>query len=221
MLPRLLTGRLLAVAAAAAAAAVTLAAPPASAATGPGASVSVLTRVDDQGDGLKRAGNLHIVRLGVDDNPEGAVVAGEITSYDCEPGPNWPPPGTGLYGECDRVAYHRLAAAGPVSIRVSSDGSAQLTTTVAEVRIRDGRQLRVLDVDVAVTPGNLTLRRNCVCSVTGPNGTAYTQDMFVKQWTGNTASGTIGVFELVPGPGVPTAASSSKYWVSSSVLFSG
>ncbi len=206
MFPRPLTRRRLAVAAVAAAAALTLVASPASAATGPGNSAHVSTRVDDPGDVLRRAGNVHMVQVGVDVNPEGPQVGGGVTSYDCEPGQ--------LLGDCDRVALHRLVAAGPVSVRVSGDGSAQLTATVAEVRVRDGRQLRVFDVDLAVGPGNLTLRQNCVCSFTGSDGTTYTQSMFVKQWSGATASGTIGVFEVVSGPS--TTANSRKYWVSAS-----
>ena len=144
-----------------------------------------------------------MVQVGVDDNPEGPLVGGGVTSYDCEPGQ--------LLGDCDRVALHRLVAAGPVSVRVSGDGSAQLTATVAEVRVRDGRQLRVFDVDLAVTAGNLTLRQNCVCTFTGSDGTTYTQSKFVKQWSGATASGTIGVFEVAPDrPPRPTRASTGS-----------
>jgi hypothetical protein len=207
VLSRRLTRRCLAAAVAAVAAALTLAAPPASAATGPGASAYVTTRVDDPGDTLGRAGNVHFVDVGVDANPEGDVLAGDVVSYNCEPGQP--------LGDCDRVALHRLVAAGPVSVRVRSDGSAQVTATVAEVRVRDGRQLRVFDVDLAVGPGNLTSRRNCVCAFTGPDGTTYTQDIFVKQWTGATASGTIGDFAVAAGPSTP--ATSGKYWVRSSV----
>ena len=173
--------RRLVVVAAVAAASLTIAAPPASAATGPGASAYVSTRVDDPGDVLGRPGNVHMVQLGVDNNPEGPVAAGDIVSYDCEPGQ--------LLGDCDRVAWHHLVAAGPITIRVSADGSAQVTTTVAALRHRDGRQLYLLDVDLAVGPGFLTLRQNCVCAFTGSDGTTYTQDMFVKQWTGSTGSG--------------------------------
>lgn len=190
-----------------AAAALTLVAPPAWAATGPGASAYVWTRVDDPGDSLGRAGNVHMVQLGVDANPEGDVVTGEVTSYDCQPGQ--------LLGDCDRVSLHRLVAVGPVSIRVRSDGRAQVTVTVAEVRARDGRQLRVFDVDLAVGPGILTSRRNCLCSFTGADGTTYIQREFAKQWTSATASGTIGDFDVVAGPSTP--ATSGKYWVQSSV----
>lgn len=188
-------------------AALTLAAPPAWAATGPGASAYVSTRVDDPSDTLGRAGNVHMVQLAVDANPEGDVVSGDIASYDCEPGQ--------LLGDCDRVALHRLVAAGPVSVRVRSDGSAQVTVTVAEVRVRDGRQLRVFDVDLAVGAGILTSRRNCLCSFTGSDGTTFIQRTFVKQWTSATASGTIGDFDVAPGPSTP--ATSGKYWVRSSV----
>jgi hypothetical protein len=207
MLSCRLTARCLVVAVSVIVAALTLAPSPASAATGAGASASVWTRVDDPGDALGRYGNVHMVQLGVDANPEGDVVAGSVTSYDCEPGQ--------LLGDCDRVALNRLVAAGPVTIRVRSDGSAQFTATVAEVRSRDGRQLRVFDVVLAVGPGNLTLRRNCICAFTAPDGTTYTQDVFVKQWTGGTASGTIGDFAVIAGPGSP--ATSGKYWVKSSV----
>jgi hypothetical protein len=207
VLSRRLTRRCLAAAVAAVAATLTLAAPPASAATGAGASAYVSTRVDDPGDALGRPGNVHTVQFGVDANPEGAVVAGEVVSYICEPGQ--------LLGDCDRYSRHRLVVAGPVSVRVRSDGSAQVTATVAEVAVRDGRQLRVFEVDLAVGPGNLTLRQNCICGFTGPDGTTYTQDMFVKQWTGATASGTIGDFDVVAGPSTP--ATTGKYWVKSSV----
>ena len=189
------------------AAVLTLAAPSALAATGPGASAYVSTRVDDPGDALGRPGNVHMVQLGVDVNPEGDVVRGDVTSYNCEPGQ--------LLGDCDRVALHRIVAAGPVSVRVRGDGSAHVTATVAEVRVRDGRQLRVFDVDLDVGPGNLTLRRNCLCSFTAPDGTTYIQGEFVKQWTSATASGTIGDFDVVAGPSTP--ATSGKYWVRSSV----
>jgi hypothetical protein len=65
-----------------------------------------------------------------------------------------------------------------------------------------------------VTAGNLTLRRNCICGFSLADGTTFIQDMFVKQWTGSTASGAIGVFGVVPGAG--TQATSEKYWVKSS-----
>jgi hypothetical protein len=167
----------------------------------------VSTRVDDPSDALGRLGNVHLLQFGVDANPEGTVVAGGITSYNCDPGQP--------LGDCDRVALTRLVAAGPVSIRVHSDGSAEITATVAEERVRDGRRLRVFDVDLAFGPGSLTLRRNCTCGFTARDGTTYTQQMFVKQWTGATASGTIGVFDVGAGEG--TQATSGKYWVKSSV----
>lgn len=207
MLSSRLTRRCFAAAVAIVVAALTLVAPPAWAATGPGASAYVWTRVDDPGNALGRAGNVHMVQLGVDANPEGDVVAGDVVSYNCEPGQ--------LLGDCDRVALHRLVAAGPVSIRVRRDGSAQVTVTVAEERVRDGRQLRVFDVDLAVGPGFLTSRRDCLCSFTGSDGTTYIQRKFAKQWTSATASGTIGDFDVTAGPSTP--ATSGKYWVRSSV----
>ena len=207
MLSRRVTSRCLIAAVAVVAAALPLAAPPATAATGAGASASVWTRVDDPGDALGLPGNVHRVQLGVDHNPEGDAVAGEVASYNCEPGQ--------LLGDCDRVSLHRFAPAGPVSIKVRSDGSAQVTARVAELRNRDGHQLGIIDVALSVGPGNLTLRRNCTCGFTGPDGTTYTQDMFVKQWTGSTASGTIGDFAVTAGPATP--ATTGKYWVKSSV----
>ena len=69
MLTRRLTRRCLA-AVAIVATALTLAAPPASAATGKGASAYVSTRIDDPTDALGRLGNVHLVSVGVDANPE-------------------------------------------------------------------------------------------------------------------------------------------------------
>lgn len=206
MLSRRQAGRCCVTAIVALAAAVTIAVPPASAATGPGGSAYASTRIDDPTDALGRAGNVHMVQVGVDVNPEGGIATGEIRSYDCEPGQ--------LLGDCDRAALHRLVQAGPVAVRVRVDGSAQVTATVAEIRVRDGRQLRVFDVALDVSAGNVTLRQNCACGFTGPDGTNYTQRTFVKQWTGNTAAGTIGDFAVVAGAG--TTATSGKYWVRSS-----
>jgi hypothetical protein len=181
---------------------------PATAATGPGSRAYVSTRIDDPADSLSRAGNVHMVQVGVDVNPEGVAVSGDITSYDCEPGQ--------LLGDCDRVSLHRLASTGVASVSVHPDGHAEVTAEVAELRARDGRQLRVIDVDLTVGTGNLTLRQNCECTFTGPDGVTYVQRMFVKQWTGGTASGSIGVFEVEPGPA--TSATSGKYWVKSSSI---
>lgn len=207
MLARRLTRRCLAVAVVVVATALTLTAPPASAATGTGASAYVSTRIDDPTDALGRLGNVHLVSVGVDANPEGDQVSGEVTSYTCDPG--------APLSQCDRVALNRLVANGPVTIKVRSDGSAQFNVSVAEVRLRDGRQLRVFDVDLAVGPGNLTSRGNCTCGFSAPNGTTYTQRTFFKQWTGASATGTIGVYPVTAG--AATVGRSGKYWVKSSV----
>jgi hypothetical protein len=202
-----LTRRVLVPAVAAVAAALTLSAPPASAAIGPGASASVQTRVDDPNDLLGRLGNVHLVQVGVIHNPEGDVVGGEITSYTCDPGQP--------LGQCDRVSLTRLVGAGPVTIKVRGDGSATLSATVAEVRERDGKQLRVFDVNLTVGPGTLELRRNCTCGFTAADGTSYTQRQFVKQWYDNTASGTVGKIPVTAG--AATVASTGKFTVKTSV----
>lgn len=198
--------RLLAVAVAIAAAGVALTPQPAAAETGVGLRAYASTRVDDPNDQLRRAGNVHMIDIAADVNPEGVYVRGTITSYDCAPGQ--------LLGDCDRVAAHRLVDAGPVAVTVKKDGSAQLTATVAEIRIRDDRQLREFDVNLAVTAGNLTARQNCTCTFSLSDGTTFVQRQFVKQWTGSTASGTVGVFPVAAGAG--TSATSGKYWVKSS-----
>ena len=207
MLPHHLTRRVLISAVAVAAAALTLAAPPASAAIGVGASASMSTRVDDPNDAIGRLGNVHLVDIGVIANPEGSVVGGEIISYTCDPG--------APLSACDRVSLTRLVGAGPVSVKVRSDGSATVTATVAEVRFRDGRQLRVFDVSLTVGPGTLQFRGNCTCGFTAADGTTYTQRQFVKQWYGSTASGTIGKIPVVAG--AATVASTAKFTVKSSV----
>jgi len=208
MLSRRLPRRCLAGAVAIVATGLTLAVPqPASAATGTGASAYVSTRVDDPTDALRRLGNVHLVSVGVDANPEGDQVSGEVTSYNCEPG--------APLSACDRVALNRLVANGPVTIKVRSDGSADFSVSVAEVRFRDGRQLRTFDVDLNVEPGDLTSRGNCTCGFSAPDGTTYTQAKFIKQWTGASASGTIGVYPVVAG--AATVGMSGKYWVKSSV----
>ncbi len=119
------------------------------------------------------------------------------------------------------MAWNRLVVAGPVPVTSSADGSAHATARVAEVRVRDGRQLRLLDVDLEVSPGNLTTRRNYVCSFTAADGTTYTQGMFVKQWTSATASGSIGVFDLVPGPATPATSTTSRLRSSATGLTPG
>jgi hypothetical protein len=207
VLTRRLTRRCLATTVAVVAIVLTLAAPPASAATGTGASAYVSTRIDDPTDALGRPGNVHLVSVGVDANPEGDQVSGEVTSYNCEPG--------APLSACTRASLNRLVPNGPVTIKVRSDGSAEFNVSVAEVRFRDGRQLRVFDVDLAVGPGNLTSRGNCTCGFNAPDGMTYTQVKFFKQWTGATASGTIGVFPVAAG--AATVGMSGKYWVKSSV----
>ena len=189
-------------------AALIVTAPPASAATGPGASAGVSTWVADPDNDLGRVGNAYDISVGAEVNPEGIAVSGEIVSFDCAPGQT-----TG----CDQVAWHRLVAAGPTSVKVKEDGSATVTATVAETGARDGRQIRVFDVRLAVTAGTLTLQQNCQqCSFTDSDGNTYSQRKWVRQWESSTASGTIGVFPVVAGPA--TTGRSSKYQVKSSVL---
>jgi hypothetical protein len=198
----------LAAAAALAATALTVAAPPASAATGPGASAGVSTRIADPGNALGRVGNTYDVSVSGEVNPEGIAVSGEILSYDCAAGQT-----TG----CTQVAWHRLVAAGPVAVKVKEDGSATMTATVAETGARDARPIRVFDVRLAVTAGTLTLAQNCqLCSFTDSAGNTYGQSEWVRQWDNATASGTIGAFHVVAGPA--TTGRSGKYQVKSSVL---
>lgn len=186
----------------------TVAAAPASAATGPGASAGVSTWVADPDNALGRVGNAYDISVGGEVNPEGIAVSGQIISYDCAPGQT-----TG----CDQVAWHRLVAAGPTSVKVKEDGSAALSATVAETGARDARQIRVFDVHLAVTAGTLTLAQNCqACSFTDSDANTYTQRKWVREWENSTASGTLGVFQVVAGPA--TTAWSSKYQVKSSVL---
>lgn len=199
----------LAVSVALAAASLSLAAPPAVAATtGPGATAAASTRVADPDNVLGRVGNTYDVSVGAEVNPEGINVSGEIVSYECEPG---------QATACDRVAWHRLVAAGPVAIRVKEDGSATMTATVAETGARDGRLIRVFDVQLTVTAGTLRVRQNCrLCAFTDADGNTYGQKWWVRQWVDATASGAIGPFDVVAGPA--TTARSSKYQVKSSVL---
>ncbi|MGL5826906.1 MAG: hypothetical protein ACRCYU_19160 [Nocardioides sp.] len=124
---------------------------PASEGGNEGASAFVSARIDDRADTLGRTGNVHLINVGAEVNPEGWSIQGDITSYDCAAGQ--------AIAACDRVTLHRLEPADPVTVTVHRDGSAHIRGNAHEVG-RRGRWLRTVNFAIDTGPGSVSVRQN-------------------------------------------------------------